>query len=356
MQTRNIISNGVLWLLFGVLGCFVTISFFVYGLPSLRGELSVALYADTHTYEDAATGRIYVPELISTTSNLFGPVLIFDALGHNRVAVFFFNLAVAAVGIYYLTTRENIMRVRLFFLLSTSSVFIFSFYGVNKEILIFTVSIMVYLFVRTNIFTYIAVALVLSIFIRWQMTIFCVLILIFWTVPIIKKNRKFSIIGLLASFSLVIGDGTQGALAHVNEVADLGSIAESGSGASGLFSLMLGIQNSYGYIIIFIPKTAMLLFGLIARFDLSRVADDFWNYFVIMFQSIQNLLVFGYLFMKGKIRLENDIFFIMIIYCALFSITPIFGPRYLYPVSIWAILSCCKIEDFLVQNKSLKSE
>ena len=96
--------------------------------------------------------------------------------------------------------------------------------------------------------------------------------------------------------------------------------------------------------------------GLIARFDLSRVADDFWNYFVIMFQSIQNLLVFGYLFMKGKIRLENDIFFIMIIYCALFSITPIFGPRYLYPVSIWAILSCCKIEDFLVQNKSLKSE
>lgn len=342
MPMKYSISNGVLWLFFGILACFVILGFIEYGLPSLRGELSVALYADTHTYEDVATGRLYVPELISTSSNLFGPVLIFDMLGHSRVAVLFFNIFLAGVGIFFLTVNENLLRMRLLFLMMTSTLFMFSFFGLNKEAILFVISIFVYLFIKTDILWYLFFALLLSILVRWQMIVFCFMVLVFWRVPILRQRRLLSITGLLVTLSVAISLGSNGILAHVNEVAYLGTIAESSS-ASGLFPLMLGIQNAYGYFIVFVPKTAMLLFGLIARFDLSAIQGDFWNYFVIMFQSIQNLVVFTYLFLKGRIKLNNDIFFLMVIYCALFSITPIFGPRYLYPVTIWAIISCCKV-------------
>lgn len=343
MPKKVSISNGVLWVLFAVLACFMIFGFVEYGLPSLRGELRVALYADTLTYEDVATGRRYVPQLISATSNLYGPVLIFDLLGHSRVAVLFFNFFMAGVGIYFLTRNENLLRMRLLFLLMTSTLFMFSFFGLNKEIILFVISILVYRFIRTDVLWYLLFAMALSILVRWQMSVFCLMVFMFWRIPIMRQWRVLSVTGLLLALSVAISLGSNGVLAHVNEVADLGALDESGGGASGLFPLMLSIQNAYGYFIIFVPKTAMLLFGLIARFDLSLVYEGFWNYFVIMFQSIQNLVLFTYLFFKKRIKLKDDIFFLMVIYCALFSITPIFGPRYLFPVTLWAIISCCKV-------------
>lgn len=339
---KNIITNGALYLLFCVFFLFLVAFFFVAGLPSLRGEIPLQMYADSVTYEAIAKGEKRVNALISVNSNLFGPVFLFNMLGQSHINAFFFNVLTASVSLYFLLRYDGHYRLRLFVLLITSTLFVFSNFGVSKEAILFPLSVCLYNYSRGQSGIYLIIAILLSFLVRWQMVILC---LFFWAslhMPYFKNHRYLYVVCVLLGMSVVIGIQSDSALAHVNDVARQGAIAEQGTEASGTFSALIRLQNSYGYFLAFLPKFMSLMFGLTFRLNFSIMTEDFWNYFVIMFQAYQNLFLLGFAFLTGRLRMADDTVFLIVIYSMIFAVTPIFGPRYFYPVTLWLIFLICR--------------
>lgn len=193
-----LISRGVLYLLFALLFGAQLFAFIEFGVPSLEGRLGVNLFADTLTYEAVARGDLAVQEMVSISSNLWGPVVIAQMLGLNRPIIFAFNVALAAISVFILTHDTVGRRLRLFLLLCTSTLFMFSFFGVNKEVILFAISVCLYRFAMAGSLPMLFIAITLSFFVRWHMVLFC---LIFWVAvasPLIRNRPAIS--GLSSSF------------------------------------------------------------------------------------------------------------------------------------------------------------
>jgi hypothetical protein len=110
---------------------------------------------------------------------------------------------------------------------------------------------------------------------------------------------------------------------------------------SGLYEWLVNMQDQGWYWAIFPLKAAHLLFGAGLRFDRLIAPANWYNDVWQLLHSTSLLVLFLVVVRSGRFTPKNDLVYLSLIYIAVFAITPIYTPRYFYPVYVfWAAALC----------------
>ncbi|WP_145131464.1 MULTISPECIES: hypothetical protein [unclassified Pseudomonas] len=302
----------------------------------LSGDIDFKFFADSLTYEKLYREAEFktFSEMISWDSNYFGPLVILDVLGGDRVLVLFFNIMLTFISLWLVRVGGQYNWALFVFLLFLSPVTFSSLLSVNKEIIsLLTISSLVAWLFRRHI-GYLVLALVSSFFVRWQLSLFIIVVfLTFSSINPLHHQRALLLGLLLLSISVAyffIGDQFVG----VNSNADRGAAVDEGSGA---YVFLNAAQRDGFYFLVFIPKALHAMYGLVFRIGNVFDLNDVYNNLIVTLHCLVAFVLFLIVFFRRRLKLSDDLVFIAIIYCSIFALTPIYSPRYFYPVFV---LSC----------------
>lgn len=301
-------------------------------------NIGLHLWADSSTYtvlsKEYALNDISL--IMDLSPNYLGPFLILKVFGSNENLIYIFNVIIFLLSISILIKHYNLNEQRFVLLLCSSPMVFTSLLSINKEVLtIFSLS-MFLAYIKKRKLMYVVICLISAVLARWQFIFIMILLLMSFSKYNYFKNNRYVIILLsLAVISLLYPILTQNIFEHYNAVALDGAIEWEGKG-SGLFPFWINMQNNFLYFIIFIPKTLHLLVGTISQFSITKIINriDFYNSFVVVSQSLVFMFLLVQMTLKKKININNDVFYIALIMCIFISMTPIFAPRYLFPLHL----------------------
>ncbi|GAQ14820.1 hypothetical protein MODO_2512 [Myroides odoratimimus] len=308
--------------------CLLFLSFV--GVEAIKETVDFQFYADTNTYVRLYNAGYTINEVAQVNLNLVGPLLILKSVFGNFYLVLFINLLVLYQTIRNLSKAYNLNQAKLFMMLIIAPLMLGSIIGINKEIFSLWSISFILLYMEKSKIKYFIYAMIISVFVRWQLSL--VILIAFVSVSRLnpyKNYRLKTILLLLIGISIFYPLNLK-SFEHVDNVAMLG--AETTSEGSGLFTTLILIQNQFlGYLIVFVPKAFYLLGGLIFRIGKIFDFKNLYNNFFVTLQCVFNLLLLYKVF-KKRPRVNDSLVFIGIVYLIIFSITPIFAPRYLFPV------------------------
>jgi hypothetical protein len=177
-----------------------------------------------------------------------------------------------------------------------------------------------------------------SMMVRWQLTLVLVVAgTMVGAVNPLREHRGVTLSLLLAALSVI----------YVQLAATLEPIlvnfeaAAEGYEGSGLYEKLNSLQDGGWYWAIFPVKAAHLMFGMGLRLDRlfnpTNTYNDFWQ----LLHSTTLLVLFVALLHARRFKLSNDLIYLSLIYLAVFAITPIYTPRYFFPIYVlWAAALC----------------
>jgi hypothetical protein len=197
-------------------------------------------------------------------------------------------------------------------------------------IIIFETSLFLAYLRNRNIFL-LFIIIVTSFFIRWQLSLFFLLILCVLLLDKYFKRRYLVLFLFLFTLSLaypLMSFIFKNVISHGNINNDL----IQGVGSFKFLKLIQSYPG--GYIFAFFPKLIQMNFGLVKRIDMIFYFQEFWDYFVLLLHSAMSLLLTIYLIYKRKFTFKNDLIYIAMIYAVLFTLSPIINVRYFLPMYI----------------------
>lgn len=328
----------VFMIFFGIIGAL----FLHYvGIEALQHEIKFQFYADAsiyHQYLGEAVSVIPPEELVQLLKNFLGPWLILKLAHSNYYAVMGLNIIIFWLSIELIARATQAKRVLLYILLLANPITLSSLLSVNKEIIsLLVVATLIHSIAngsRWGLF----LALVCSILVRWQLSIFCLnVIFAFSSLNPLHKKRLF-FCALLLCMASVLAVATSAAINNI----DAFNLEEDGYKGYGLFNFLVAWQELGFYWLVFIPKSLHMLFGLGLRVDRLLNPVNLYNDVWQLLHSMAMLLIFVMLFVSRRISIKNDLMFLSIIYLIIFMLSPIYVPRYFYPVYIfWIVCLAC---------------
>ncbi|MGM8060716.1 hypothetical protein [Vogesella indigofera] len=322
---------------------FFCIMFLHYiGIDALEERNDIQFFADSWTYHKLASSSNdwLAPDVsaISVGGNFLGPLLILNLLNENYYLILIFNFIIFSWGVIKISQELKLDSLKLLLILLINPTTISSLISINKEIISFLFAAYTVSFYQRRSFFGVMFSLVLAVLTRWQLAIFAILIFCFHS-PLnpLKKNRKIFIFLILLSISLAYYMANE-ILAPVIENFEFSADQHDGS---GIWNKLIELQGAGFYIFAFPLKSAQLLFGLSPNITGAYDYKIFYNDVIQTLTSAASLGLFILMFFKKNITLNSNTIFASTIYLTIFSLSPIFTPRYLYPVYIyWAIFYC----------------
>jgi len=313
----------------------------IWGIDAINGVIDFEFYADSETYMEYAKDGITFFEMILFNPNLIGPVYLARFLGNNYNLIFFLNAFILFYSYKLVTTNFKVNRYLLLFLWILSPMMISSVLSINKEIVAVLSSIMVLVYIKNGKYLYLAGAICLGLFVRWQQVLFVLLLASLFSNLNPLRNKMFlSFILLLLGISILYPLATIGT---VQEMIVASEDVNNADGGSGIYFLLNELQSKpFMYTILFIPKLIFLLFSTLTRVGTFGKLDSFYNDTIVFAQCVCYLFISILLVIKKKISFKNLFFFSALIYCLLFTLSPIFAPRYLF---IFYILSAVAVSE-----------
>ncbi len=308
------------------------------GIDALEGNNDVVFFVDAPTYHKAARGQLdYIlgaGDLVSVAANYLGPVLLIRLTGDNYYALLALNIALFYFAVTSIASSLGLNAFRYALLLFVNPITLSSLLAVNKEIIsLVFVALLLRAYTRRSALSAVGAAIA-SALVRWQLTLMLPLIWVATTrLNPLRRHRGLVLVVLLAVLS--VGYMQLAALfGGVRET--FWAVAEEYEG-SGLYAWLVGLQDRGLYWAVFPLKAAHLLFGIGLRFDRlldpTEIYNDVWQ----LLHSTALLAVFIALCLSKRIRLHNDLIYLSLLYVAFFALTPIYAPRYFYPVYVlWA--------------------
>lgn len=329
---------------------YIVISFVFFILvasPVLNEKMDFQFYADSKTYEAFALTETSADGLVKISSNYLGPFLILKLLGpKNYFLIFLFNLTLLLISIHIIRNHLK-LGFEAFLLLLFISPFTFtSLFSVNKEIISLICMSLLISYIYKQALVKAILIIFLSYLVRWQLTVFVVLVLLLYPAFIntFKKKMIIFLCGLFViSFLLKLLSNTL--FYDVFAVYEL--TGDSYTEGSGSFNTLMNIQAQQGYFLAFIPKSFHLWMGMISRYGLVFDFTDTYNNFIVFWQAPINMLTLWLLFKRKLFTFNNPFFYIIVLYFLVFAITPIYAIRYFYGVYILVI--------FLISNKEFRN-
>jgi hypothetical protein len=309
---------------------FVTI-----GNDALDGKNQFEFFTDSVTYERAAQDNISVSDaplgLIALDANYLGPVTILRTVAGNRYGVIAINSLILLLSVYILGRSQDLRRDRLLLILFMNPMTLSSVMSVNKEILNLLAISLLYFSVSRKSFPVFVLAALVGLFARWQMSLVCIIAYLSTTaVNPFRERRWLTLIILLLSISAAYPFIRP----YLSTFDTILEGAQDTNEGGGLFFRLMDLQNGAAYILAFVPKTAHLMFGIMTRLDRFGDPEVFHNYTWIMLHSITMLIATIMVFATKRFSLNSDAIYIAGIYCAVVALSPIYAPRYFYPVHV----------------------
>ena len=347
-MTRRRSHSALTIALFVVLTMLGALFLFAIGIDALEGRADFPFYADSTTYHEAARGDLAgidsLADMLGVTGNYLGPLLVLRLTGENYYLVMLANAAMMFGSIASIARTLKLSSLLLTALLFLNPLTVSSLLSVNKEVLsLMFVALLLRAF-TTRSWLLLALAALLSVLVRWQLTL-VLLLLIGLVAPSASRRpgrRLLVVLGLLAALSAMYV-ALLPVFAPIRASFDLSVSEYEGS---GLYEWLVGWQDVGAYWAIFPMKAAHLLFGLGLRFDRLIAPVDLYNDVVQLLHSTTTLLMFIAIWRARRLRLDNDLVYISVIYIAVFALSPIYSPRYFYPVYVlWAIALAARIPD-----------
>ncbi|MBL0934398.1 MAG: hypothetical protein IBJ07_06580 [Rhizobiaceae bacterium] len=313
----------------------------MHGIDAIEGRNYYQFFADANTYHEFARSidSFGSHEIISVGRNLIGPLLVVIVSGDNYYIVCALNVLIFYLSVKMLSWDARIDPLFFAAILLLNPMTISSLMAANKEILsLLFLALLVRAWLRKSGLWLVFAALV-AIGVRWQLLAFVILLTPFalgWRLP--PRNRVSLLVSIAVGLSITYALALE-ALSHVTE--NFEAAASSYSEGSGLFVKLVLIQMDGLYFLVAPIKAAHLLFGLGLRFDRLLSPVDIYNDIWQLLGSTALLLMFLALVVKRIFRIQNDIVFVSLIYILLFSLSPIYAPRYFYVVyAMWALVYC----------------
>jgi hypothetical protein len=319
--------------------------FYIYvAEPALIGETDFRVWADADLYEVTADLYEGVSDLIGIDTNRFGPVMIVSLLNNNYFYIYLFNCLILLVSFYLINSTGDINGSKLLFYLLINPMLFISLMSVNKEILSLLFAALLLSYLKNHQTKYLLLCLLVSFFVRWQLTIFLLIYLLLIS-PFLKMNtNRFKALSCLL---IIISAVYIMAAEQFDTVMDAAILyTDIDASGSGLVMRLNDLQLKYGYFLVFIPKIFQNLFGSIMRISAIFDWSDFYNNFIVATQSILFAVMAILLIVKKKLNIYNDIFYLAIIYSILFALSPFVQNRYFFVVYVvLAVLLANKNED-----------
>ena len=340
---------------------YIIISFLFWysiGLPVMKGEIDFKFYSDSKTYETLALATDDVTTLVRVSGNQVGPVLISKYMGPlNYTGMFLLQLLVFLVSIRMMLKDLNVKKSSFLILLFINPVTFSSLFAINKEIFSFLTLACTIRFLERGTYKWMLYAFILSLIVRWQLSLFLIIItLTFSPINFLHKRKWLYIILFLLGISMVLYVTRDTLLGQVFTKYEANILENSTKGSTGLFDRIMIIQDEYGYIFAFIPKLLHLMVGMTTRFlhVLNPDPVEMYNDVVLYWMGPINLFLLFTIFRKRLFSLNEPYIFISLIYAGIFAITPIYNIRYFYPVGIFLSIVVCrkKVYDKMVIKKA----
>jgi hypothetical protein len=308
------------------------------GIDAVEGKIDFEFYADSETYLENVQTNDSISDLLEKNPNLLGPSLILKLFNSSYFLVFLLHYLIVFYFVNSLYKLYAIKIKMLFLFLLISPIFFSSVLTINKEIIsVLVITFLINYFKNRSIFLLIF-AILVSFLVRWQMALFVSsAIIILNNINFLKRNKivtlTFFLIGVSIIYSL-----NQSSFENINRIAEIGQ--EGSTEGSGFFSVLIEIQNSgpFGYFIVFLPKTLFLLLGSIARYYNFFDFTNLYNNVFVFSQSVVNAIII-FMLIKNRVSMNNIFLFLGITYCIIFSLSPIFSPRYFFPAYIYFVLA-----------------
>lgn len=322
------------------------------GQDALVGRNSFQFFADSNTYHDIYSGYMSTPDgFIDVSYNFLGPLLILTMLGGNVYFVVIINIVIFIISIIIICRVLDLNPLYASAVQFISPLTVFSLLSVNKEILIFPVLALLLSAYRSHSILAIVSAILVSLLARWQLTVFCITLTGIFFVR--KKNPYLILIVLLLAISTAYYLA-QGFIEPVLRSVELStSMYVEGS---GLFEALNAMQDKGLYFLAAPAKSAHLMFAL--GLNLKNIVNPIivYNDQIIGSFCLMNIVLISILIIKRRISPRNDLMMISFVYFVVFALTPVYAPRYFYPVTVlWGLVIAGGWGEILPRERSKTS-
>lgn len=305
------------------------------GIDALDGFNELQFFADSQTYHSFARGDLPrfngLRDAIGVGSNLLGPLLILGLAGDNYYAVLAFNAVLFFVAVLAIARAAGVDPFHLALLLVVNPLTISSLLSINKEIIGLAFLAVLLNALRARSLPLLALAFVVALLVRWQLSLF-VLVLAGCLLVAGRDGvrRAWCLVGAVLAFS-VMYVAMAGVFSGVQNNFESAALDYQGS---GVFTSMVEWQKLGLYWAVFPIKALHLMFALGLRLDRLLQPASMYNEVWQLLHSTALLALSVAALALGRLRLRNDLVFIAAVYLVVFVVTPIFAPRYLYPVYV----------------------
>jgi len=251
---------------------------------------------------------------------------------HYGVRKLKLNIYIFTHSIIYITRLLKLDPFKVALMLLMSPLTVSTLLSVNKEIFVFPfLAFALNGYMRRSI-SAIALALMISVLVRWQFLGFYLLMLLLSSRLRLVHSRYVVLVWLLSGISfvyLLIQPWIMPVLTTAKA-----SFENYDGGGSGLFELLLGYQDQGLYFLIFPIKAFHLLFAM--GFKVAKIFNsvDIYNDFFVGVHCAISFLVFVIMLKRRRFTMRSDLIFASIIFLVTFCVTPIYAPRYLHFVFV----------------------
>lgn len=305
------------------------------GRFALIGQHPFQFFADSNTYHDIYSGFMATPEgFIDVSYNFAGPLLILNLTRGNIYLVMMVNVVLFITSMIYICRVIDLNPVKASLIQFISPMTAFSLLSVNKEIIVFPVIALLIAAYRSRSLLLVMIALAVSVLARWQLTVFCLVLVGLY---FIRNINRYALTAILLGTISIAYYLARAFLEPVLRTVEV-STATYTEG-SGLFERLLEYQNDGLYFLVAPIKSAHLLFSLGFRIDGIINPITIYNDQVIASFCLINFIFFLSLLATRRFGLRNDLIMISIVYLVVFALTPVYAPRYFYAVTVlWALV------------------
>lgn len=325
---------------------------FVYGQRPYD-HYAIQFFADSLTYMSLWEAGELTDwfDFVGIGHNFLGPWLILSAVDGNLIGVFLINSALFFASLYIVFRAFSINRALFVLAICLNPITLSSLLLVNKEIIALFSMLSFVAYVNVRRAHWLIMSLIIGSIARWEMGLF---LLAAWLLVLSLRFFKRPRLLLLASLGVltIAGLALDDLLHRIFENAEFGA---EGNEGTGVYSWFNAVQREYGYVWVAVPKMLHLAFGLLWRIDRITDWEDVYNNvvvmgFVISFAGLALIIIF-----QKRARLNDPVVFVAIIYWMFISFTPIYAPRYLYPLyALFAIIAFSRVGHIVTPRTEAK--
>ena len=339
------------WVVMGLFVVYLIVSYCIFFqaiAPVANFYLKPAISADATAYWDASGVRTinFADQEESgahASSNLFGPVLEAEVLRTDfNVALFNSLLFIACLTI--LRGMPEFDRATFLLLMMINPFLLAAMITLNKEIFALAGVVVFIRYTDAKRFRlwWLALALVLSLFARWQQVLVMVLYVAYeLKISPLRGRRRWGIAVTVLGFTIAYG--------LIYRIAPFFFAALLAQAEAGHTILILdNIQAYFGFPLVAIPKILMNCMGHFISpgyFINSYPSEDFTNWrdqiFMQMHTLLLTILLLG-MFFNRKLRLRHAPVYLLVLYLLMTAINPMVQPRYEYAAYVLLCLEASR--------------